>query len=224
MTFSLVARCARTGQFGIAAVTAVPAVGKLLTHAAAGVGAVATQARVNPYLGIDGLNLLRQGLSAEAVHDALLTTDPAIRFRQFAVIDRQGRTAAFTGDACLDWCGSLQRDGFSVQGNRLAGPQVLSRAADRFEALAHEALADRLLEALAEGVAAGGDAKGEVSATIYVMDTEDYPLWDIRVDHHPEPIAELRRLHEVFREKVVPEIRDMPTRENPAGTEGEVPI
>lgn len=224
MTFSLVARCARTGQFGIAAVTAVPAVGKLLTHAAAGVGAVATQARVNPYLGIDGLNLLRQDLSAEAVREALLTTDPAIRFRQFAVIDRRGRTAAFTGDACLDWCGSLQRDGFSVQGNRLAGPQVLTRAADRFEALAHEALADRLLEALAEGVAAGGDVKGEVSSTIYVMDTEDYPLWDIRVDHHPEPIAELRRLHDVFREKVVPEIRDMPTRENPAGTEGEVPI
>ena len=224
MTFSLVARCARTGQFGIAAVTAVPAVGKLLTHAAAGVGAVATQARVNPYLGIDGLNLLRQGLSAEAVRDALLTTDPASRVRQCAVIDRQGRTAAFTGDACLDWCGSLQREGFTVQGNRLAGPQVLTRAADRFESLAHEALADRLLEALAEGVAAGGDAKGEVSATIYVMDTEDYPLWDIRVDHHPEPIAELRRLHDVFKEKVVPEIRDMPTRENPAGTEGEVPI
>ena len=79
MTFSLVARCARTGQFGIAAVTAVPAVGKLLTHAAAGVGAVATQARVNPYLGIDGLNLLRQGLSADAVRAALLTTDPASR-------------------------------------------------------------------------------------------------------------------------------------------------
>jgi uncharacterized Ntn-hydrolase superfamily protein len=224
MTFSLVARCARTGQFGIAAVTAVPAVGKLLTHAAAGVGAVATQARVNPYLGIDGLDLLRQGLSAGAVHEALLTTDPAIHFRQFAVIDREGHTAVFTGEACLDWCGSLQRDGFSVQGNRLAGPHVLTRAADRFEVMPDEPLADRLLEALAEGVAAGGDVKGEVSATVYVMDTEAYPLWDIRVDHHLEPLTELRRLHEVFREKVVPEIRDMPTRENPAGTEGEVPI
>lgn len=224
MTFSLVARCARTGQFGVAAVTAVPAVGKLLTHAAAGAGAVATQARVNPYLGIDGLNLLRQGLSAEAVHAALLTTDPAIRFRQFAVIDREGRTATFTGEACLDWCGSLQRDGFSVQGNRLAGAHVLARTAERFEALPDQALADRLLEALAEGVAAGGDAKGEVSATVYVMDTEDYPLWDIRVDHHPEPITELRRLHDVFRDKVVPEIKTMPTRDNPAGEEGEVPI
>lgn len=224
MTFSLVARCARTGQFGVAAVTGVPAVGKLLTHAAAGVGAVATQARVNPYLGIDGLNLLRQGLSAEAVRAALLTTDPAVRFRQFAVIDQEGRTATFTGESCLDWRGALQRDGFSVQGNRLAGPHVLIRAADQFEALSDQSLADRLLEALAEGVAAGGDVKGEVSATIYVMDTEEYPLWDIRVDHHPEPIAELRRLHDVFREKVVPEIRDMPTRENPAGTEGEVPI
>ena len=224
MTFSLVARCARTGQFGVAAVTAVPAVGKLLTHAAAGAGAVATQARVNPYLGIDGLNLLRQGLSAEAVHAALLTTDPAIRFRQFAVIDREGRTATFTGEACLDWCGSLQRDGFSVQGNRLAGAHVLTRTAEQFEAMPNEALADRLLEALAEGVAAGGDAKGEVSATVYVMATEDYPLWDIRVDHHPEPITELRRLHDVFREKVVPEIKTMPTRENPAGEEGEVPI
>lgn len=224
MTFSLTARCARTGQFGVAAVTAVPAVGKLLTHAAAGVGAVATQARVNPYLGIDGLNLLRQGLSAEAVRDALLTTDPAVRFRQFAVIDRKGRTAVFTGESCLDWAGALERDGFSVQGNRLAGPRVLARAADHFESLSGAALADRLLDALAEGVAAGGDAKGEVSATVYVVDTEAYPLWDIRVDDHPEPITELRRLHDVFREKVVPEIREMPTRENPAGTEGEVPI
>ncbi|MFN3815018.1 DUF1028 domain-containing protein [Brevundimonas sp.] len=224
MTFSLVAHCAHTGQFGVAAVTGVPAVGKLLTHAAAGVGAVATQARVNPYLGIDGLKLLGLGLSAEAVRDALLTTDPALRFRQFAVIDRVGRTATFTGDACLDWCGSLQRDGFSVQGNRLAGPQVLERAADRFETLRDQPLADRLLEALAEGVAAGGDAQGEVSATIYVMDTEDYPLWDIRVDEHPEPITELRRLHDVFRDRVVPEIKTMPTRENPAGGEGEIPI
>ncbi|MFN4295602.1 MAG: DUF1028 domain-containing protein [Brevundimonas sp.] len=224
MTFSLVARCARTGQFGVAAVTGVPAVGKLLTHAAAGVGAVATQARVNPYLGIDGLNLLRQGLPAGAVRGALLTTDPAIRFRQFAVIDREGRTATFTGESCLAWSGALQGDGLSVQGNRLAGPHVLTRAAVRFEAMPDEPLADRLLEALAEGVAAGGDAKGEVSATVYVMDTEDYPLWDIRVDDHPEPIRELRRLHDVFRDKVVPEIKTMPTRDNPAGEEGEVPI
>jgi len=90
--------------------------------------------------------------------------------------------------------------------------------------LPDRALADRLLEALAEGVAAGGDAKGEVSATVYVMDTEDYPLWDIRVDHHRDPFAELRRLHDVFARQVVPEILAMPTRANPAGTAGEETI
>lgn len=221
MTFSLVARCARTGQFGVAAATAVPAIGKLLTHAAPGIGAVATQAQLNPYLGIDGLRHLRDGLAAAEVRERLICEDPRIALRQFAVIDREGRTAPFTGAECLGWAGSLEGEDFSVQGNRLAGEQVLTHAASVFERMRGKSLAERFLEALAAGDAVGGDRKGEISATIYIMDTEEYPLWDIRVDAHPDPIRELRRLYRIFEEQLLPEIRKMPTRANPAGSADE---
>lgn len=224
MTFSLVARCPTTGQMGVAATTAMPAVGKLLTHALPGVGAVATQARLNPYLGIDGLRYLADGLSAVETVERLRADDPAIQQRQFAVLDRHGATAVFTGEACLDWAGALQGEAYSVQGNRLAGEQVLTATAATFERLRDQPLAARFLEALAAGVTAGGDAEGESSATIYIMDTETYPLWDIRVDEHDDPIAELRRLHGVFQERLLPEIRSMPTRANPAGETGEISV
>ncbi|MEH6719690.1 MAG: DUF1028 domain-containing protein [Aurantimonas endophytica] len=224
MTFSIIARCPRTGQFGIAATTGVPAVGKLLTHAAAGVGAVATQARVNPYLGIDGLACLRDGMPAREARNRLIDMDPAIQNRQFALIDRHGDTAVWTGDDCLDWAGSMEGDGYSLQGNRLAGETVLADAAAAYESGAETPLADRLLAAIVAGDLAGGDRKGERSATIYIVDTEDYPLWDIRVDEHEAPVEELQRLHALFAREVIPEIRRMPTRENMAGEAGEDPI
>jgi uncharacterized Ntn-hydrolase superfamily protein len=217
MTFSVVARCPLTGQFGIGAATAVPAVGKLLTHARPGVGAVATQAKLNPYIGIDGLRYLAEVGDAAAVRDRLAAEDPRRETRQFAVIDREARTAAFTGSECIPWAGHLERPGLSVQGNRIAGPAVLEAAAAAFAGTEGQPLADRLMEALIAGDAEGGDVKGEVSATIYVVDTEEYPLWDVRVDEHADPIAELRRLHAVFRDQVVPEILNMPTRRRPAG-------
>jgi uncharacterized Ntn-hydrolase superfamily protein len=223
MTFSVVARCRRTGQFGVAAATAMPAVGKLLTHAAAGVGAIATQARLNPYLGIDGLDLLRQGLGAGEVLERLKNQDPRHDLRQFAVVDRAGGTACWTGEGCPDWAGHHQDDGFTVQGNRIAGRKVLLAAAETLRRLADRPLSERLLEALAAGDAQGGDTKGERSATIYIVDTEAYPLWDIRVDEHERPVEELRRLHEVFEEDLLPQIRKMPTRANPAGEFGEEP-
>ncbi|MDF2095269.1 DUF1028 domain-containing protein [Aquibaculum arenosum] len=221
MTFSIVARCPRSGQFGIAAATAMPAVGKLLTHAQSGVGAVATQARINPYLGIDGLALLAQGVPAPDVIEALKPRDPRMDLRQVAVIDAAGRAAAFTGEGCPAWSGHITGEGYSFQGNRLAGANVLERARERFLALESEALPERLVEALASADAGGGDLKGERSATLYVVDSEDYPLWDIRVDEHPRPIEELRRLLQVFARDVVPHIKRMPTRENPAGEAGE---
>jgi uncharacterized Ntn-hydrolase superfamily protein len=224
MTFSIVARCPRTGQFGIAAATAMPAVGKLLIHAAAGVGAVATQARINPYLGIDGLSLLRDGLTASEVIERLKGTDPCMPQRQVAVIDNQARTACWTGDRCLPWSGSISGDGFSVQGNRLAGDQVLEAVVDALNCTRFLPLIERLLEAIAAGDSLGGDRHGESSATLYVVDREQYPLWDIRVDHHPDPVAELRRLHAVFERQVLPEMLRMPTRENPAGSAGEDPV
>lgn len=221
MTFSVVAKCPRTGQFGVGAVTAMPAVGKLVSYAAAGTGALASQARLNPYLGIDGLALLRSGLAAPDVMRRLLGEDPRADLRQFALIDSLGRTAAWTGDGCPGWAGAEEHGGFTVQGNRLAGPEVLRATAAAFERESASALADRFLAALSAGVEVGGDTKGERSATIYVVDTEEYPLWDVRVDEHDHPIAELRRLHGIFRSELLPQIEKMPTRANPAGEFGE---
>lgn len=221
MTFSIVARCPRSGQFGVAAATAMPAVGKLLSHAAAGAGAVATQALVNPYLGLDGLALLRQGLSAKEVLERLKATDPCMELRQCALIDAQGDSLCWTGDKCLPWAGSLSGEQFSVQGNRLVGPQVLDAVAEAFRHAEKRPLIEHLIEALAAGDRCGGDRHGESSAVIYVVDQEAYPLWDIRVDHHLDPVAELRRLHDVFAREVLPEILAMPTRDNPAGKAAE---
>lgn len=221
MTFSIVARCPRSGQFGVAAATAMPAVGKLLSHAAAGVGAVATQAQVNPYLGLDGLDLLRQGFSAQQALQRLHASDPCMVLRQCALIDARGNTACWTGEQCIPWAGSLGGEQFSVQGNRLVGPQVLEAVAAAFCHGQQRPLIERLIEALAAGDACGGDRHGESSAVIYVVDREAYPLWDIRVDHHRDPVAELRRLHEVFAREVLPEILAMPTRANPAGKAAE---
>lgn len=221
MTFSIIARCPRSGQFGVAAATAMPAVGKLLSHAAAGAGAVATQAQVNPYLGLDGLALLRQGLSAQEALERLKDTDPCMELRQCALIDAQGDSACWTGAKCIPWAGSLTGEQFSVQGNRLVGPQVLDAVADAFRQTQERPLIERLIEALAAGDRCGGDRHGESSAVIYVVDQEAYPLWDIRVDHHLDPVAELRRLHDVFAREVLPEILAMPTRDNPAGQAAE---
>lgn len=221
MTFSIIARCPRSGQFGVAAATAMPAVGKLLSHAAAGVGAVATQAQVNPYLGLDGLALLRQGYSAQQALDHLKTTDPCMALRQCALIDRHGNSLCWTGEECIPWAGSLSGEQFSVQGNRLVGPQVLDAVATAFTQASERPLIERLIAALAAGDACGGDRHGESSAVIYVVDREDYPLWDIRVDHHLDPVAEVRRLHGVFAREVLPEVLAMPTRANPAGKAAE---
>lgn len=217
MTFSIIARCPETGSFGVAAATAIPAVGKLLTHAQGGVGAVATQARLNPYLGIDGIRLLQQGRCAREVRDILSGQDPCAETRQFAVIDRDGRTATWTGKECISWAGAQEHHDFSVQGNRLTGEDVLDRIAQIFQRSKGKPLDERLMEALEAGDSVGGDREGERSATIYIVEREEYPLWDIRVDAHPDPFSELRRLHDIFSRQLLPEIRRMPTRANPAG-------
>lgn len=217
MTFSLIARCPDTGQFGIGATTAVPAVGALLTHAEAGVGAVATQAKLNPYIGIDGIRLLKNGRSAQEVMEILRDRDPCGKDRQFAVIDREGKTAAFTGCDCIPWAGHEEKLGYSVQGNRLTGANVIAHVGDCFETSVGKPLAERLMEALEAGDSVGGDREGERSATIYIVDKEEYPLWDIRVDANPDPFSELRRLHDIFAKRLIPSVLRMPTRENPAG-------
>jgi uncharacterized Ntn-hydrolase superfamily protein len=152
MTFSIVAKCKRTGQFGVGAMTAMPAVGKFLTHAWPRTGAIATQALVNPYLGIDGIAELREGLDADQVAESLKQDDPEIERRQFAVVDRDGHVAAHTGKECLSWAGHRPGDGYCVLGNRLEGPQVLDALEETLLATSELRLADRLVDALAAAI------------------------------------------------------------------------
>jgi uncharacterized Ntn-hydrolase superfamily protein len=212
MTLSIAACCIKTRQMGAAAVTEMNAVGKLACHAKAGIGAVVTQATVNPYLGYDGLRLLEKGHSAKQVLDLLIPQDPEPQIRQVGVVDRQGHTAAWSGGNILDWAGHRQGRLFTAQGNRLAGSEVLAAVVRSMNATESRPLAERLLLALEAGVAAGGDAAGESSGNIIVFDTEEYPLWDIRVDDHQKPVSEMRRLFHLFEDQLLPHILKMPKR------------
>lgn len=217
MTWSLVARDHATGAFGIAVATRFFAVGALVPHIDPAAGAIATQALVNPYYGIDGLALLRQGLSAAETLARLLAADEGRESRQVHLIDRQGRSAVHTGKACVDWCGHLVRDGFSVAGNMLAGEAVIADSAAAFARSAGKPLAERFLLALEAGEAAGGDKRGKQSAALLVHDDQDYSLLDLRVDDHTDPLAEIARLESVARARWVHFRRFMPTRAQPSG-------
>ncbi|WP_062225794.1 DUF1028 domain-containing protein [Aureimonas frigidaquae] len=212
MTLSIVAKCPRSRQFGVAAATEMPAVGKFLSYAFPAFGACATQALVNPYLGIDGCKLLSLSVSAEGTVKTVLEDDPQREQRQFAAVDKEGRSYAFTGSQCLPFAGHRTGPNASVQGNRLAGPQVLDAMLAAFETDVGDDLVNRLIAALAAGIYAGGDQAGERSANVYIVAEEEYPLWDIRVDDHPDVVAELRRLRDVFREELYPHVLDMPSR------------
>src|SRR5919198_5255579 len=121
MTWSIIARDPSTGQIGIAVATRFFAVGARVPHIAPGIGGIATQALVNPYYGIDGVKLLREGRSPREVVEALLSIDAGREARQLHIMDAEGRIAAHTGRECIDWCGHIQGDGFSLAGNMLAG-------------------------------------------------------------------------------------------------------
>jgi len=220
MTFSIVARDAATGTFGIAVTTKFFGVGSLCPFARAGVGAVATQALVNPTYGPRGLDLLAQGMSPEEVVDALLAADDGRDHRQLHVIDARGRVAARSGAECVDWFGHQTFDGFSVAGNMLAGPAVVSETAKAFQASAGAPLAERLIHALEAGQTAGGDKRGKQSAALLIVSTEVYPYLDIRVDDNPEPVVELRRLYTESQAEYLPFKDKLPTRANPSGVFG----
>lgn len=212
MTFSIVARCERSGQVGVGAITALQAVGKLACHAMPNVGAIASQALLNPYLAYDGLHLLERGFSAEATLQRVLASDAHSSKRQIGVIDSQGRTAAWTGADTIPWSGHREEKGFSTQGNRLAGPQVLERIVKSMKSTEHLDLSERLTLALIAGEEAGGDTKGERSVNVLVFGEEEYPLCDIRLDDHDDPIQELRRLFKVYQNAILPNVMKMPKR------------
>jgi uncharacterized Ntn-hydrolase superfamily protein len=217
MTWSIIAKDSVTGQIGIAVATKFFAVGALVPHIAPGIGGIATQALVNPYYGIDGLKLLREGKQPQDVLDSLISADGGAETRQLHIMDASGRIAAHTGRECIDWCGNLAGDGFSIAGNMLAGGRVLDDTATAFVDNANLPFARRLLAAMRAGEAAGGDKRGKQSAALLIHDTEDWPALDLRVDDHPDPLAELERLEQVSCERWAHFRKFLPSRANPAG-------
>ena len=216
MTWSIVARDG-SGALGVAIASRFFAVGALCAYGRSGVGALATQALCNPRYGPLGLELLAQGKTPDEIVAVLTAADAGRDQRQLHLIDASGRNAAYTGAACIDWCGHALRDGFSVAGNMLAGPQVLDATIAAYESGRKLEFAGRLIEALAAGEAAGGDKRGKQAAALLVYAGEDYPLLDLRVDDHDAPIAELRRLYRKSLERYQPFVSCLPSRARPAG-------
>jgi uncharacterized Ntn-hydrolase superfamily protein len=198
-TFSIVAFDPKTGDLGVAVASKFLAVGSVVPYAKAGVGAIATQSFANTTFGPKGLELLRKGLTPSQVLKQLLASDKDRELRQVGIVDAKGRAAAFTGKKCLPWAGHIVGKGFAVQGNILAGEQVVKAMAKAFQETQGE-LAERLMAALEAGEQAGGDARGKQSAAILVVRKGagyggfDDRYIDLRVDDHPEPVKELRRI------------------------------
>jgi uncharacterized Ntn-hydrolase superfamily protein len=217
MTWSIVAHDAASGAFAVAVTTCAFAVGASCPYVRAGVGAVSTQSMTNRYLGPAVLDGLARGLSPAAAIEGALAGDEGKGLRQIHAVDRHGRSAAFTGANCVEWCGDIASAGFSVAGNMLAGPAVVADTHAAF--LAHSALPlpQRLLAALDAGEAAGGDRRGRQSAAMVMVTSEDFPDLSLRVDDHPDPLAELRRLHGIWQRDREPWLHDQPSKTRPGG-------
>jgi uncharacterized Ntn-hydrolase superfamily protein len=217
MTWSIIAKDNATGQIGIAVATKFFAVGARVPHIAAGIGAIATQALVNPYYGIDGLKLLREGRSPRDIIETLIAGDAGHASRQLHIMDAKGQIAAHTGKDCVDWYGHLEGDGFSIAGNMLAGGRVLDDTAKAYVANIGMPFARRLITAMCAGELAGGDKRGKQSAALLIHGEEEWSDLDLRVDDHIDPLAELERLEAVSRERWVHFRKYLPSRKNPAG-------
>jgi uncharacterized Ntn-hydrolase superfamily protein len=202
-------------MLGVATSSKALAAGGLVPYCRARVGAIASQSFVNPYLGIDGLELLEHGLPAERAVERLIAEDPGRDLRQLAIVDREGRTAARTGDRCIPWAGHVFGAGYVCLGNILAGEDVVKAMARSFETSLAEDLPERLIRVLEAGQEAGGDRRGRQSAGITVVAEEAYPLVSLRVDDHADPIPELRRVFEVYQREEAPFLSEMPRRDDP---------
>jgi uncharacterized Ntn-hydrolase superfamily protein len=200
VTYSIVARDAETGQLGVAVQSRAFGTGAVCPWALPGVGAATTQSFTEISYGPRGLELLAAGRSPREALDELIAADERQEFRQVAYVDAAGRTAVHTGDACIPECGDLARENVSAQGNMLASADVWPAMVEAFEASAGKPLPERLLDALDAAEAAGGDFRGRQAGGLLVVsgDRNDPPwrrLVDVRVDDHPEPLRELRRLY-----------------------------
>jgi uncharacterized Ntn-hydrolase superfamily protein len=217
MTWSIVAHDPASGAFAVAVTTCAFAVGASCPFVRAGVGAVSTQSMTNRYLGPAVLDGLARGLSPAAAIEGALVGDEGSGLRQIHAVDRHGRSAAFTGRHCVEWCGDVSSAHVSFAGNMLAGPAVLSDTYAAYAAHGELPLAERLLAGLDAGEAAGGDRRGRQSAALVLVTTEDFPDISLRVDDHPHPLAELRRLHGIWLRDRAPGLRDQPSKARPSG-------
>jgi uncharacterized Ntn-hydrolase superfamily protein len=205
-TYSIVACDLEARQWGVAVESKFLSVGSVVPWAEPEVGAVATQSYANPRYGPDGLALLRDGSSADETIARLTEADDGRDQRQVGVVDAAGRAATFTGPGCHDWAGGRVGDGYAAQGNILVSGETVDALATTFEATAGKPLADRLLECLAAAQEAGGDRRGQQSASLLVVEKDggyaglSDVLVDLRVDDHERPVAELRRLYGLHQE------------------------
>jgi uncharacterized Ntn-hydrolase superfamily protein len=200
-TYSIVACDLAVGQWGVAVQSKFLAVGSVVPWAEPHVGAIATQSYANPRYGPEGLALLREGGSAEEVVEALTAADEGRAERQVGIVDGQGRAATFTGNECHDWAGGRTGAGYATQGNILVSEDTVDALALTFEQNGHLSLAERLIECLAAAQAAGGDRRGQQSASLLVVEKDagyanlSDVVVDLRVDDDERPIVELRRLY-----------------------------
>lgn len=216
MTYSIVARDPQTSRFGVAVQSHYLGVGPVVPWLEAGVGAIATQAQVDISFGPIGLELLREGRSADQVVAALVASDPNAAVRQLGVVDREGRAAAFTGERTIPAAGHLVGDGFTVQGNLLERDSCWPAMAGAYEAALAEGapFSERLLRALEAAEAEGGDVRGRQSSAIMIVEAELQAVpWrgrvlDARVDDHPNPVPELRRLVDLYESYAMVETED----------------
>ncbi len=203
-TYSIVARDPESGEMGVAVQSHWFSVGSIVPWAEAGVGAIATQSFVNVAFGPQGLAMLREGQTAPQVLEALIEADEGRDVRQVAIVDAQGRVAVHTGSRCIPEAGHYVGDGFAVQANLMLNSQVWPAMAEAFET-SEGPLAERLVAALEAGEAAGGDIRGRQSAALLVVRGEPTgKVWedraiDLRVEDHPDPVRELKRLLRLFR-------------------------
>jgi uncharacterized Ntn-hydrolase superfamily protein len=202
MTYSIAAKCPRTGMFGAAVTTSSIAVGARCVYARATVGVILTQHRTDPRLGPQGLELLAQGMEAKEVIRRLTEGTPGIGWRQLAVVDRAGRTAVFHGDRISSVHSADEGPGHVAIGNIISTKAVTRAMADAFAADPQLHLAERLVRSMEAGYAAGGELKQVKSAALLVVERESFPLIDLRVDYDPQPLVQLRWLWEIYEPSV----------------------
>jgi len=198
MTFSLAARCPRTGMLGVAVTTSRIAVGSRCAFARARIGAVLTQHRTDPRLGPAGLDLLAHGKTAQEAIDALIASTPHHGWRQLAIVDNAGRTAHFSGKKIASIHGGAVGEGVVAVGNILKDAGVPAVMVRDFARAPERPLAERLIAALAAGLAAGGEIHPLASAALVIAHRESFPYVDLRVDDDPQPIARLEALWRLY--------------------------